>query len=368
MTLKVSHSPQQQYDSMIQNGIITPDAAQTRAIAELDKIYHQLTQEQDESSSLFFWKKKKTANANNLYIWGDVGRGKTMLMDVFVDCLPEHIHSKRIHFHAFMSDIHERLHQQRTQNLQGNDPLAMVAAKYMGSLEVLCLDEFQVHDIADAMILSRLFTMLLSAGVTVIATSNRRPDDLYLNGLQREQFLPFIDLLKNRFIIHELLSSTDYRLQKLRSHGSYFTPANNQSELEEMFEELTNHSPRVASLHVKGRTLLLDRTADGIAWCSFDELCRKPLGASDYSALAAEFHTIILTDIPQMGADECNEAKRFVTLIDTLYEHHTNLLCSADAQPEALYTAGDGSFEFQRTASRLYEMQSEEYQRHTHEV
>ena len=211
------------------------------------------------------------------------------------------------------------------------------------------------------MILSRLFTLMLDAGLSVVTTSNRKPDDLYLHGLQRESFLPFISLVKKRFRVMELLSPTDYRMQKLRGNPTYFTPENNITTLEKIFTSLSNQHPAPNTLHVNGREVILPHTAGGMAWCSFDALCRQPLGAADYEALASEFHTVFLTGIPQMTREDRNEAKRFVTLIDTLYEHKTRLLCAAATIPDALYPAGDGSFEFHRTASRLHEMQSEEY-------
>jgi len=361
--------PLEAYNRQVQSGAIADDPAQRDVALMLDNLYTALMSNPTaKESSWRFWSGKKTHNVPNLYIWGEVGRGKTMLMDMFFDALPEGFQAERIHYHAFMSDIHTRLHSQRQQAPQGHDPLAIVAAKYISNLRVLCIDEFQVHDIADAMILSRLFTMLLNAGLTVVATSNRPPEDLYLHGLQREKFLDFIALVRARFNVAELASPKDYRMQKLKGHGSYFMPGDNLEELRALFESLISHEPKETILHVKGRDLALPYTADGVAWCSFDMLCRAALGADDYTALAAEFHTIFLVNVPRMGREDRNEAKRFVTLIDVLYEHRVNLLCSANTPPETLYPQGDGNFEFQRTVSRLHEMQSDEYRKRAHEV
>lgn len=345
---------------MLTDAAIAPDPAQAAVIAELQALYERLLAHKPASGWLS-WGRKDRQDIGNLYIWGDVGRGKTMLMDLFFDCLPDSIAAERIHYHAFMTDIHDRLHQQRQQQLSGLDPLAVVAARYMGKLQILCIDEFQVHDIADAMILSRLFTMLLDAGLAVVTTSNRPPDDLYKHGLQRDYFLQFIALIKKRFGVLELASPTDYRMEKIHGHAAWFTPAGNTQELESLFADLITHTPKPAALQVKGRTLTLEKTADGVAWCHFDALCRAALGAEDYAALACEFHTLFLEGIPELAREDRNEAKRFVTLIDTLYDHKVALFCSAETPPERIYGEGDGSFEFQRTVSRLHEMQSEDY-------
>ena len=373
MTQTEKNSPLTSYNLLLSQGKLRADNAQREAARLFEQLYTQFTQPADNTKSRFSWpwarnssQPKPDAPIKHFYLWGDVGRGKTMLMDMFIDTLPSSIACKRIHFHAFMSEIHDQLHQQRQQQPEEPDPLTKVAAAYAEPLTLLCLDELQVHDIADAMILSRLFTLMLEYGVTVITTSNRPPKDLYLHGLQREQFLPFIALIDQQFTVHELASNTDYRLQKIRSHGCYFTPGSNIREMEKTYAELTHHNTAKATLRVKGREITISKAADGVAWCHFDELCRTALGANDYAALAAEFHTLFLTNIPKMTAEDRNEAKRFVTLIDTLYEHQTNLICSADTAPNEIYSDGDGSFEFHRTASRLYEMQSEGYLRSKH--
>ncbi len=295
-----------------------------------------------------------------LYIFGKVGRGKSMLMDMFFDCAAL-AKKRRVHFYGFMQEIHARIHARRDE--QG-DPIGPVARAVAEDATLLCFDEFQVTDIADAMILGRLFAALFAAGVVVVATSNRAPDELYKDGLQRERFLPFIALLKERLDVLELEGSRDFRLARFVGRQVYFTPANDSAyrALERAFADLTdNSSARKATLAVQGRTLTVPRAAKGVAWFGFDELFRAPLGPADYLALCRNFRSFVVEGIPRMGPDERNEAKRFNIFIDTLYEARGKLVCSAAAPPAELYSAGDGSFEFERTVSRLIEMQSEEY-------
>ncbi len=341
---------------------LAADDAQLAVMEQLQALYDRLTSVDTNKAGWLNWfQRKRQSTLQSLYLWGDVGRGKSMLMDIFAASMPEGFPCRRVHYHAFMAEIHHQLHEQRQKGADIADALKPVALNYAMTLRLLCLDEFQVTDIADAMILSRLFTLLLDAGLVVVTTSNRPPDELYKNGLQRDQFLKFIALVKQRFDVLELNSPHDYRLQKLQGHPVYFTPGNNISELKSIFESLCTQYPAPSALLVNGREVTLPFTANGMAWCHFDDLCRKPLGAEDYAALAAEFHTVFLIGIPKMTREDRNEAKRFVTLIDTLYEHKTRLLAAADALPDELYPTGDGSFEFQRTASRLHEMQSQEY-------
>jgi cell division protein ZapE len=299
-----------------------------------------------------------------LYIFGKVGRGKSMLMDMFFDCVAT-AKKRRVHFYAFMQDVHARIHARRAAK---GDPIPPVARALAAEATLLCFDEFQVTDIADAMILGRLFTALFAAGVVVVATSNRAPDDLYKDGLHRERFQPFIDLLKDKLDMLELEGARDYRLERFVGRQVYFVPANDDAyrALERAFGDLTDNSsaPR-ARLLVQGRTLIVPRAAKGVAWFGFDELCGAALGPADYLALCRNFRSFVVEGIPQMGPDQRNEAKRFHMFIDTLYEAHGNLIASAAAPPDALYTAGDGAFEFERTVSRLIEMQSEAYIRQT---
>ena len=295
-----------------------------------------------------------------LYIFGKVGRGKSMLMDMFFDCVSI-AKKRRVHFYEFMQDVHGRLHQRRAEK---GDPIGLVAHAIAEEATLLCFDEFQVDDIADAMILGRLFAALFAAGVVVVATSNRPPDELYKDGLQRERFLPFIDLLKEKLDMLELEGTRDYRLQRFVGRQFYFTPADDGAyrALERAFADLTDNSsaPRT-TLIVQGRTLLVPRAAKGVAWISFDELCGAALGPADYLALCRNFRSFVVEGIPRMGPEQRNEAKRFNIFIDTLYETHGNLIASADAPPQELYVAGDGVFEFERTVSRLIEMQSDDY-------
>jgi cell division protein ZapE len=269
-----------------------------------------------------------------------------------------------VHFHAFMLEVHEALHRRRQAGEADGDPIPPLAREIADSAWVLCFDEFHVTNIADAMLLGRLFESLFELGVVVVATSNFAPDDLYAGGLQRDRFLPFIDLLKARMDILELDGAVDYRLKRLKDLSVYHHPlgARASEALDRAFERMTDGATATAAtMIVQGRKLTIARTANGVARMSYAELCEQPLGAADYLEIARHFHTVIVDDVPKMSADQRNEARRFMTLIDSLYEHKVNLLMSAAASPERLYEAGDGAFEFKRTASRLIEMQSIDY-------
>ena len=304
-----------------------------------------------------------------MYIWGDVGRGKSMLMNQFFEWLPSTA-KKRMHFHAFMREVHARMHAWR-QLKTGDDMLPRVVKEMGQGIKLLCLDEIQVHDVTDAMILSRLFTLLLDMGVMVMFTSNRAPESLYQSGLQREQFEAFIALIRAKLQVVELKSPHDYRLQQLRDMKQVYKvcgPEGGDEWLYDAYQSLTAGAESEAvTLEVQGRSLLVEKAASGVAWMTFSDLCERPLGAGDYLELASIFHTLLLQDIPQLSPEMRNEAKRFVTLIDALYEQKVKLICTAAAPPEALYPSGDGSFEFQRTASRLQEMQSEGYLASSHQ-
>jgi cell division protein ZapE len=304
-----------------------------------------------------------------LYIYGPVGRGKTMLMDMFFDAVEAPL-KRRAHFHAFMADVHARLHQWRQAlkrgEVAGEDPIAPVAAELAREASLLCFDEFSVRDIADAMILGRLFTALFAAGVVVVATSNVAPDDLYKDGLNRALFLPFIALLRERLDVVELAARADYRLEKLKRAPVYYTPIGPKADaaLDAAFLALTGHKRgRSMKIELLGRELDVPQAIDGVARFDFDALCRRPLGAADYLKLAQRFHTIVLDRIPALGESERNEARRFIILIDALYDMRVKLITSAAGEPETLYSGGDGAeaFEFARAASRLYEMRSADY-------
>jgi cell division protein ZapE len=300
-------------------------------------------------------------------MWGGVGRGKSMLMDLFYDTLQIE-KKRRAHFHEFMLDVHDRLRIARLS--EKGDPIPPVVESIAGEAHVLCFDEMVVNNMADAAILSRLFTGLLDAGVTVITTSNRVPDDLYKDGLNRQLFLPFIELLKARIDVITLNGPTDYRLHRLAGARTWLVPNGDAAtkELSETFFRLTDYPPsdrdHVPSEELAihgGRSIHVPKSLKGVAVFSFKRLCREARGATDYLAIARHFHTIIVVGIPILGPENRNEAARFVTLIDALYEYKVKLLASADAEPEVLYPTGDGAFEFQRTVSRLMEMGSLDY-------
>lgn len=306
----------------------------------------------------------RSAPLQGLYIFGDVGRGKSMLMDLFFEhaVIPG---KRRVHFHEFMRDIHAEIHRWRQiEHRRDADPLPKLARAIAAEAWLLCLDELQVTDIADAMIVGRLFQALLDDGVVIVVTSNRAPNELYKDGLQRERFLPFIALIEQRLDILELDARHDYRLGRKQGLKVYHAPddAEAAQALDAAFARLTEGAAvRPDMLVVNGRQTVVPLAAAGVARFSFAELCGRPLGPSDYLELAARYHTLILAGIPTLGPENKDEARRFVILVDALYEHKTTLICSAAAPPQALYPAGIGAFEFQRTVSRLMEMQAEDY-------
>lgn len=311
---------------------------------------------------------RKPRPVRGAYLWGGVGRGKSMLMDLFHDTLAIDA-KRRVHFHAFMQEVHQRLRDARQE--ESGDPIPPVAAAIARDLRCFAFDEMVVNNAADAMIMGRLFRALMQdEGVTIVTTSNRPPRDLYKNGLNREHFLPFIALVKSELDVLELNGPTDYRLDRIGGMSSWYSPIGDAatSALREVFFRLTDFPPEDAAhvpsvqLDVGGaRTLHVPKSLKGVAVFSFKRLCGEPRGAADYLAVARNYHTVIIVGIPLMGPDMRNEAARFVTLVDALYEHRVKLFASAAAPPEALYPAGDGSFEFERTVSRLKEMQSDSY-------
>lgn len=345
------------YDRRRDAGLIKPDAAQRAVVAKLDELATELAKS-SPSSGLFGRFRKPPPPPRGLYIHGEVGRGKTMVMDLFyemVDAAPK----RRIHFHAFMQDVHRRLHEARQSHTQ--DAIAPVAKALAKEARLLCLDEMQITDIADAMIVGRLFEGLLAAGTVIVTTSNLAPDQLYRNGLNRQLFLPFIALIQQRLDVVSLESPTDYRLGRVKAHETFLTPISPETDarLQDLWQRLTDTErgqPR--DLDVLGRKLHVPEAAHGCARFSFVDLCEKPLGPPDYLALAENFPVLFLEHIPELNPDRRNEAKRFVVLIDTLYDARVRLVATSAQAPEGIYPAGDHAFEFGRTVSRLKEMQS----------
>lgn len=360
------------YDKLISAGHIELDSNQVKLVGLFDALLDKLDKKRlSRKSSALGWlfAKKAPDKIKGLYIWGDVGRGKSMLMDMFFEILP-HKRKRRAHFNDFMQDAQERIHQHREAYKRGEteeeDPIPTIAEALAEEASVLCFDEFTVTDIADAMILGRLFEAMFNEGVVIIATSNVKPENLYTNGLNRKIFLPFIDLLADNVDVFNLDARTDFRLEKLDQAPVYYTPLNTETKkaMDKTWIRLTGTdaiSPE--TLELKGRTLKIAQAAGGAARVSFKTLCLEPRSAADYLAIARNYHTVFLEDIPVMEREDHNAAKRFILLIDTLYDNHIRIVVSAQAKPDKLYTATSGTeaFEFKRTISRLHEMQSREY-------
>jgi cell division protein ZapE len=355
------------YRDRIGSGQLKPDAGQAAGLEALARLEAELDAQGGPGFSLF----KKPKPPRGVYLWGPVGRGKSMLMDLFFASAPVQ-RKRRVHFQAFMAEVHGLIGQWRTGDtaarkarfgqVRGDDPIAPAAELIASQARLLCFDELQVTDIADAMILGRLFEALFEQGVTLVATSNRAPDDLYRNGLNRQLFLPFITMLKQKLEVVGVAGATDFRLDRLRGARVYFTPidADAEAAFDALWRNLLDGAEELgATLEVLGRKLRLPHAAGGLLRASFASLCATALGPQDYLAIAERFHTVFLEDVPVLEPAKRDEARRFVTLIDVLYEADIKLVVLAAAEPDALYPAGDGSFEFERTASRLYEMRSE---------
>lgn len=363
-----------QYQALVTSGEIEADPAQAAAVEAFAALEAQLAHYRPAKRKAGLLGRllrngKSPEPIKGLYVHGEVGRGKTMLMDLFFHASPIR-RKQRAHFHEFMADVHERVHGFRKQIASGEiadtDPVILTAGTIFEEAWLLCFDEFHVTDIADAMILGRLFTRLFELGTVVVATSNVAPEDLYKGGLNRGLFLPFIKLLQERMDVLRLDARTDFRLEKLAGVTMWHVPADKVADaaLDKAWQKLTGGAPaKPHDLVVKGRKLRVPRAAHGVARFSFKQLCEVPLGASDYLRLAHEFHTLVLDRVPVMHYEHRNFAKRFITLIDTLYDNCVKLVASADADPLSLYVATEGPEvnEFKRTSSRLIEMGSESY-------
>lgn len=360
----MADSPLSKFRTLIAAGELQDDAAQRLAIEKLQLLHTRLegynpAKPKKVGFGLFGWGREhiRQQDIKGLYIYGGVGRGKSMLMDLFYDVSPVE-KKRRVHFHAFMQEVHDGICVARAKYTK--DPVEPVAEAIADSATLLCFDEMQISDITDAMLVGRLFEKLFARGVVIVTTSNRHPDDLYKDGLNRALFVPFIELMKEHLEVYHLQSGTDHRRDRIREVRVYHTPlgAKATTEMDHAWDVLAGEPGGPLVLHIKGRDVTLPAFHNCVARASFTDLCAQPLGARDYLAIAEEVEVLLLDDIPKLSRANNNEAKRFVTLIDTLYEAKVRLICSAADVPERLYEAGAGAFEFERTVSRLEEMQS----------
>ena len=359
------------YEALIASGEIESDAAQKSVVNALQDLSERLEKQVPANKRSLFslFQKPEARHIEGLYIWGSVGRGKTMLMDLFHENLGDEIKAKRLHFHEFMRDVHDFLHDLRQKQDDGSKAaresrMSQYADKIRKEADVLCFDEFHVTDIGDAMILGGLFSALFDRGIAVVATSNWPPERLYEGGLQRDRFIPFIDLIKDRMKVMELSGSLDYRAEVLREAGTYFYPlsAVTKGRMDDLFRHVTqNEMPKKDIVNVKGREIEVSQAVGDVARFTFAELCERPRGANDYLAIAEKYHTVFLDRLPKFAYDRRNEVKRFMTLIDAFYDQGVKLIIWADAPVDHLYRGDDYEFEFERTVSRLQEMQSQEY-------
>ncbi len=356
-------------------GAIAPDPAQELAAEKLQDLWRRTRGydprvEPPETGGFLgrFFRRKAVEEAPSdaplgLYLVGEVGRGKSMLMDLFF-ASADVARKQRLHFHQFMQQAHRRIHAWRKDHGDTADPIPPLADSIVADAALLCFDEFQVHDIADAMILGRLFEALFARGVVIVATSNTAPDDLFKGKPGRDAFLPFIALIKKRIEVLVLDSARDYRRDRIRGLPTWHVPPDGRAEraLDAAFAELTGNAPAAATkLTLLGRAVVVPQAARGVARFDFDDICGRPLGPADYLAVATHFHTVVLDGIPRLGPENFDKARRFITLIDALYEHRVKLVASAEDYPDRLYERGENAAMFERTASRLVEMQSQDY-------
>lgn len=356
----MKQSLMQIYDARVAEGVLHPDAAQRAVLPLLEDIRVALETPPKKQGLFSRLSRQRPEPVKGLYLWGGVGRGKSMLMDLF--CGAVAVPKRRVHFHAFMQEVQAQIEAARRAKVE--DALLPVADGIARDIRLLCFDEMQITDIADAMIVGRLFEELFARGVTVVTTSNRAPEDLYKNGLNRQLFLPFIDIIRQKLSVHEIISETDYRQHRLTGAQVYFHPLGKAATaaMDALWGELTGNDPGAPlKIEVKGRDVIIPHFHSGVGRASFWDLCAHALGPADYLAIAGAMRVLMIDDIPQLSADNFNQAKRFVTLIDALYEAKVRLICSAADEPERLYFEGEGSFEFERTASRLREMQDADW-------
>ena len=369
----MTQTPIEKYNALIASGEIHEDAAQLAAIKELQRLYDDLLKDEAAPKQSFFQRitgrggDVEDTTPRGVYMHGGVGRGKSMLMDLFFDCLPETCKKRRVHFHEFMIEVHDYINTRSADDsVKGivDQALPSLAEIIARKSRILCFDEFHVVDITDAMILGRLFKILFERDVVVVATSNWDPDDLYKDGLQRDRFTPFIQLLKTKVNEIHLDSPNDYRTMGVQIEGTYFTPINRNTNatLDNIFDLLTEGAAAGQdTFNVKGREIKVDKAVNGVARFTFSQLCERPHGAEDYLEVARRYHTVFLEGVPKLSYDRRNEAKRLMNLIDALYEARVRVIISAAATPDRLYLGKDHAYEFERTVSRLLEMQSEGY-------
>jgi len=345
------------YDARIATGALHDDPVQRAVFPEFERLCAELARPVRKTT---FFTRRAPEPIRGLYLWGGVGRGKSMLMDLFYASV-EIGEKRRIHFHAFMQEVHKGMIAARKQGV--DDALEPVGKSLIKGARLLCLDEMQITDITDAMIVGRLFEMLIKGGVLVVTTSNRVPDDLYKDGLNRQLFLPFIAFLKDHMTVHELAAARDYRQERLAGVQVYFSPADAAAKgaMDELWGDLATADVAPLVLHVQGRQVELPQFSGGVARATFWDLCGRALGAADYLAVAGAVRILMLDGIPRLSSENYNEAKRFVTLVDALYEGRVRLIASAADVPERLYLEGSGAFEFERTASRLREMRGADW-------